>query len=325
MSHDPLPHIPPVFPLSPPSEAEALEDYHALRALDMAEVWREGEWSSRSDVPGPHIPLLLGMSRAGAKASNRYHFAARMACESNVSPSPVRSWYCLQHRASLEGSQYYEASPAKALNLRKYVASPYRPAAALAQIRAFGARRVYDPCGGWGDRLLAALAADIEVYYARDVNPNVFIGYSEQVRAYPSSTRVCVEYKQAEVDAPAENYFDLVMTSPPYWKTEKYAGDLSSHALYRSFHDWLKGFCFPMMRHAATALAPGGHALFTVSDVYANHTLNRICLPMVETAPEYGLMYVGALGYGLGKRINHRNEQSKAAGFGEPVLVFRKE
>ncbi len=81
MSHDPLPHIPPVFPLSPPSEAEALEDYHALRALDMAEVWREGEWSSRSDVPGPHIPLLLGMSRAGATASNRYHFAARMACE----------------------------------------------------------------------------------------------------------------------------------------------------------------------------------------------------------------------------------------------------
>ena len=322
---NPLPNIPPLFPLSPPTEQEAQTDYLALRLLDTETVWREGEWTSRSDVPGPLMPLSLGMSRAGMKASNRHQFAARMACDSNASPSPVRSWFCQQFRASLEGSEYYAQDPAQALAMRKYIPSQYRPAAALAQMRAFGARRVYDPCGGWGDRLVAALAADLEVYYARDVNPNVFIGYSEQVRSYPSKTRVITEYKQAEVDAPAEGYFDLVLTSPPYWKVEKYAGELSSHRLYPSFHAWLNGFMFPLLGHAQTALAPGGHILLNVSDVYANHTTNTICRPLVEVAVERGLTYLGAMGYGLGKRTNHRNTKSQQAGFGEPILVFRKE
>jgi hypothetical protein len=321
----PLPRIPPMLPLDCPTDEEAMASYQDLRDLDPRTVWRRGAWDSRSELPFEVLPFALSNLPVGTKASNRFHYQARMACDSLNSPSVVRSWYNLKFRAGLESSKFYADSPKTALALRKYIPAQYRPAAALAQFKLLNARRVYDPCGGWGDRLAAALAADLEVYYARDVNPVVFAGYSEQVKRLPSKTQVCLEFKGAEIDAPASNYFDLVMTSPPYFKAEKYMGSESSHVLYKAFDQWMEKFLFRMVANAYESLRDGGYLLLNISDVYADHRINKICLPLVDFCrTQLGLQWGGAFGYDLGKRLNSNNASSSKAGFGEPVLVFRK-
>lgn len=314
--------IPPVMPLSAPTDAEALDDYEALRRL--APTVKTGVWSSRSDVPAPIRDIVLPIDRTGLHSSNRFHFQARMACDSTNSPSPARSWYQVKFRKGLEASQFYAESPKTALAMRKYIAAQYRPAAAKAQYLLAGARRVYDPCGGWGDRLSAALATDLDLYFARDTNPYLFAGYSEQVRRLESSTQVEVENIGAEFDPPAFGYFDLVLTSPPYYKAEKYGGEEASHRKFKGFDAWLNGFMYALVENAYASLAIGGKMMLTVSDVYADHRRNLIVGPTVAHARSVGFTYDGAIGYVIGGRPNGNNPSSQRSGFAEPVLMFTK-
>ena len=62
---------------------------------------------------------------------------------------------------------FYEKSPKTAMALRKYIPAQFRPMAARTIYDLFNAKKVYDPCMGWGDRLSGALAQNLEVYYGK--------------------------------------------------------------------------------------------------------------------------------------------------------------
>lgn len=270
-------------------------------------------------------PYTLPIDRVGMLSSNRFHFSARMACDSANSPSVVRNWYIQKFRKSLESSEFYEKSPKTALALRKYIPSQFRPASAKTVFEVFKAKKIYDPCMGWGDRLSGALASKAEFYYGRDVNPFLFAGYSEQVRRLDSSTEVCVEMVGAETGCPEQDFFDLVFTSPPYYKAEKYAGELQSHVKFKGIDSWLKGFLFPMAAHSLNSIHEDGFVAINISDVYVDHRQNEICRPLIEFMRSIGATYEGAFGYELGKRINKNNMDSQKKGFAEPILVFSKQ
>lgn len=314
--------FPVVLPLNAPTDREALADFAKLK--EAVPRFRSIAWSSRSAGIDPVLPYAIPVERVGMESSNRFHYGARMACDSINSPSVIRSWYIPKFRKSLESSIYYAESPRTALALRKYIPAQFRPLAARAVFRLFSAQRVYDPCMGWGDRLSGALAEGIAEYHGRDVNPYVFAGYSEQVRTYSSRTAVTVEMIGAETGAPETDYFDLAFTSPPYFKIEKYEGDGQSHALFKTLDDWLNGFLFPMAEHALTAVRVGGWVAINISDAYCNHTVNRLCAPLIAKMQTLGATYCGAIGYEIGKRINSNNTGSQVRGFAEPILVFRK-
>jgi hypothetical protein len=70
---------------------------------------------------------------------------ARMACDSLTSPSPIRNWYQEKHRLTLENSKFFADNPKTSMALRKYIASQFRPTAALAIYKIFNAKSVYDP------------------------------------------------------------------------------------------------------------------------------------------------------------------------------------
>ena len=304
------------FPIAPASDEQALADFAELKNFDGNLLLKSGDWFSRSEFDENYKkPIYIDTSRIGLIASDRHHWAARMACDSLASPSPIRSWYQLKHRKSLENSKFYENSPKTALALRKYIASQFRPTAAQAVYKYFKATNIYDPCGGWGDRMVAAMASNIP-YHCRDVNPLVLAGYASMQHMYGGN--VSFEYEQCEVSAPDGTY-DLVFTSPPYWKVEKYQGDLSSHKQYPKFEDWLENFLFSMLDKCLSVLRPDGHMVINVSDVYANHTYNRIVQPVLEYLKDKN-PYV--MGYRMAKRVNSK---SLANGiFCEPMIVVKK-
>lgn len=312
----------PRIPLDCPTDDEALLDYAKLRATPVNIKY--SSWHSRSkDIPDIH-DIVIPMDKIGMLSSNRFHYGARMACDSANSPSVVRNWYIQKFRKGLEASVYYKDSPKTALALRKYIPAQFRPMAAKAIYDFFNAKKVYDPCMGWGDRLSGAIASDIELYYGRDVNPFCFSGYSEQIKRLPSLTKVSMEMIGSETTVPAEDFFDLTFTSPPYYKMEKYAGDKQSHAMYKSFDSWMDGYLYPTAKNCLASVKQGGYVVFNISDVYVDHKINVICIPLIEYMKSIGAIYCGAIGYEIGKRINRNNEYSQSKGFCEPVLVFRK-
>jgi hypothetical protein len=311
-----------LLPLDCPTDEVALKDFDDLTSYSPRV--RRAAWQSRSNNLPSVYDYTLPVDRVGMASSNRFHYSSRMACDSINSPSVIRSWYIQKFRKGLEASVFYEKSPKTALALRKYIPSQFRPAAAKTIYTAFCAKRVYDPCMGWGDRLSGALASNVELYYGRDVNPFLFGGYSEQVKRLPSNTNVHFEMIGAETGAPREQYFDLTFTSPPYYKVEKYAGEMQSHALFKTFDEWLRGFLFPLGKNCLDAIHDYGHVALNMSDVYCNHRVNVMCEPFIAHMTSLGATYKGAVGYEMGKRLNKNNSQSQTAGFSEPVLVFGK-
>lgn len=318
-----LANPPPLFPLPRPTTDEADSSFLALKSMDCRPLIEDCDWQSRSEIPFVGEKLIM-QSSVGREASDCFHHAARMACDSLASPSPVRSWFDPKIRKSLEASVYYAQSPRTALALRKYIPPQFRATAAKAVFQHFRPARVYDPCGGWGDRLIAALATEsVELYYVRDVNPLVFAGYAEQCRRFDPSNKVVAAMSPAEADAPALDYFDMVFTSPPYYKIEKYHGKDQSCAKYKGFQNWLNGFLLPMAQNAVDSVCRGGKIIFNVSDVYADHTTNKLCEPLIEfMSNDLGCKLVDIWGYRLSRRVNSRSNLSGKVA--EPMLIFEK-
>lgn len=308
-------NIIPEFPIKRPTYEDATTDYEELTNLKISLV--DGDWYSRSNVSGSQY---IDIDKTGMKTSNYYHWMARMACDSATSPSAIRSWYNHEFRTGLEASVYYEKTPATALALRKYIPSQFRPSAAKALINHFNVKTWYDPCGGWGDRLVAAQASGIE-YHCRDVNPLVFSGYAAQQQDFGG--KVSFEFKGAEIDTPIENYFDMVFTSPPYYKIEKYQGNEQSHLKYRKFDDWVDSFLLPMLEKSWGALKPNGIMAINISDVYVNHTVNDLTTPVINFINN-NCKDVTYVGYRMQKRPNSSISNQEGI-FAEPIIVGRKE
>ena len=302
-----------VFPIPSPSVQAADNAMEMLKTYDASVLTSLGKWNSRAVYGMPNNDCYIGINRTGMEASNYHHWAGRMTCDSLNAPSPIRSWFDKKIKKSVEGSKFYAENPKTALALRKYIAAQFRPTAAMAIYKRYNAGNVYDPCGGWGDRMVAAQASGIS-YHCRDVNPLVFAGYSSQIAMWGGD--ISCELRGSEVDAPISNYFDLVFTSPPYWKIEKYQGKESSHAKFKKCDEWVDGFLKPMIRNSVESLKDGGVIAINISDCYANHQYNQLVNPTVEAILERcDLKEI--IGYRLPKRANNK----KLGIFCEPIIV----
>lgn len=153
-------------------------------------------------------------------------------------------------------------------------------------------RRVLDPCLGWGDRLLAACALDVDAYVATDPNPAVHVWSSpETLRRLPEIESLVRSGRVATVRTPFEDFdvspesFDVVFTSPPFFDYEQYGDDedalngqsvRSFPTLDRWVHEWLVP-C--VVRMHDVALRPGGVLALHLKDTSSG----AYCATLVET------------------------------------------
>lgn len=114
--------------------------------------------------------------------------------------------------------------------------------------------------------------------------------------------------------------FDLFLTSPPYFDTERYgAGDGDTRGqcwmVYETVDDWIQGFLYPLIHCVAELLAVGGRFVLNLDNV-GRLDLCNTALEYARTRPD--LVFEGT--YGLQKSCN-------AVGGGkrcEPIYVWRK-
>ena len=101
--------------------------------------------------------------------------------------------------------------------------SSMRTSAALQMYRKYNAKKVLDFTAGWGSRMTAALAADID-YIGIDSNKSLKKGYNKIIKATKKHTKSKVKlfFQPAETVNYSKLDYDFVFTSPPYEYLELY-------------------------------------------------------------------------------------------------------
>lgn len=130
---------------------------------------------------------------------------------------------------------------------------------------------VYDPFGGWGDRMIGAICSDkVTKYFCTDLNDHLANGY-EKIKALSNGT---VDYQFGDALELAKKQdsgiADVSFTSPPYFNFEKYRKESESVVDYQR---WLDEFVRPLVKELFRILKPGGSLAIHISGVSTAPTM----------------------------------------------------
>ncbi len=148
----------------------------------------------------------------------------------------------------------------------------YRTVTAKAIVTYFGAKRVLDPCIGWGGRMLGALAAGAD-YVGCEPDPSTMTGLKGILADLPTD----IQSKATVLEAPAEQAlvsmegdFDLVLTSPPYFHLEQYTGGTQSTGTHPTWEAWSNQWLKPLVLRCLSLLKPDGVSCWSVKNFKTN-------------------------------------------------------
>lgn len=211
---------------------------------------------------GDKIPLAY----RGNRASNYYFQKYRIKTIAHGKLSPYEAWNITEQRLKiLKGSskinrnkpQYKYAS----IGIRGMIAmrfgsiSQFKPSAAVYIYQKFKPKRILDITAGWGDRLVAAMAQNID-YIGIDSNISLKIPYSQMINEYQkkSISNITMIFDKAQnVNYKKLPKYDLIFTSPPYFNVEKY-----EHMSVLEKVDFIGQFFLPTIQKSWDSLEDGG-------------------------------------------------------------------
>lgn len=144
----------------------------------------------------------------------------------------------------------------------------YRTVTAKSIVKFYDAKRVLDPCIGWGGRMLGALAAEAE-YIGCEPDPKTVAGLRGILEDLPTdiSSRATIIGEPAEVGLESvKGVFDMVLTSPPYFNLEVYTGGDQSVGRYASWETWVEKWLKPIILRGLSLLKQGGVSCWSVKN-----------------------------------------------------------
>lgn len=156
----------------------------------------------------------------------------------------------------------------KAVQYQLRTPTVFRPGVAKYVYQTYGGEGAvtYDPCAGYGGRMLGALSVGMR-YIATDVEQETVEGNQRLAMVLGLEDGVDLYCEPAETfEIPEE--VDVVFTSPPYFDREKYSGsEDQSWVQHDSLEDWTEGFLRPVIHKAYNALREGGTFAMNICDL----------------------------------------------------------
>lgn len=104
-------------------------------------------------------------------------------------------------------------------------------------IKEYGFKSIYDPCAGWGERMLYCKAHDIK-YWGVDINKGLKPGYVDMMVDLDITDQDVVFADSSKVKLYGQ--YDCVLTCPPYFNQEIYSEDGAENLGQDEFLDWWK-------------------------------------------------------------------------------------
>lgn len=127
---------------------------------------------------------------------------------------------------------------------------------------------VLDFSAGWGGRCLGAMALGIP-YIGIDTNEDLRPVYERMAKELDPDARVDMHFQDAATIDYSKFKYDMVLTSPPYFKTVRPIEAYAHMPHYTDRADFNARFLFPVIRNTFSNLARGGtYALNIPTDMY---------------------------------------------------------
>lgn len=211
-------------------------------------------------------------------------------------------------------------------------ATLFKPTLVVDIIELFGKgskTRYLDMSAGWGDRLIGAIASDVEYYLAYDPNTNLKEGHQKMINMFvPENKRknYCIKYegfenfsndlrsleKDSDSKSEKNNKFNLIFTSPPFFDFEIYTKENGQSVdRYSTLPDWMVNFLINNIKNAWEALNDEGYCIIHITDVYKTQVCEPMCLLIQAEIPT--AYYCGVI------------NSVGAAGKPRPMWVFQKQ
>ena len=193
------------------------------------------------------------------------------------------------------------------------IATTFMPMYAKAIYEYFGAARILDPCMGWGDRQIGALASTcVKRYVGFDPNINLVEGYKKIQKDFghkvTTETDKHIKFESGYdiYSVPFENceswlkeeMFDFAFTSPPFFDYEDYNPD---NPKYR---DWYIEFYEPLFKLTEKHLYAKSFFAIHIDDTSAGK-IRQFLFERVQEITSF--KYCGKIGLVGGKSGKIRN------------------
>jgi hypothetical protein len=162
-------------------------------------------------------------------------------------------------------------------------------------VKLFNVKSVLDPSSGWGDRLIAAMSCNIR-YVGVDPNTLLHPIYKEMMKFFIPKIKyknyTMIEGRIQDVSLPNEK-FDMVLTSPPYFKIEKYSN--KGEVRDTNEHEWFKNFMIPMINKTYTKLNNNGKLVLIINQLPNENYIKKMINYIYDNISD--LHYLGVIGY----------------------------
>lgn len=137
--------------------------------------------------------------------------------------------------------------------------SNFRPTAAAAIYHLYTSPGdlVYDPCSGFGGRMMGAARVGVN-YLGVEPSTKTYIGLNQAAADYCKDIETEIVQGCAEDYCPDEASIDFVLSSPPYFNLEQYSQEnTQSYIKFPTQEEWLEGFLLKMIENVYRCLKPG--------------------------------------------------------------------
>lgn len=182
--------------------------------------------------------------------------------------------------------------------------------------------KIIDPSAGWGDRMLTAIACGdyVSQYDGYDPNEDLIEPYQKITNTFDHQKKCRFFCEPFETASVPRQYYDLGVTSPPYFDLEIYGkGENQSIAKGRdNYPAWVEHFYYPYLKNLAFAIRPGGKIIIYISD-YRNHKGELIDLE--KTTIDILQKRVGGVRLTLRGELRYKRDDPKPR-FPRPFYVF---
>ncbi len=226
---------------------------------------------------------------------------------------------CIERRLK-RGSYISDGGIRKAL--RNYTnvqsVSNFRPSVAKMIYEKYGGHSVYDPCMGFGGRLLGAITSNNVMEYV-GCDPSVKT-YEGLVKMVKNLSHIKDGFKAELNNCGSEEFvenkkFDLVFTSPPYFDTEKYSDEeTQSYKKFPKYELWINGFLKPMIENSISMLKNNGYFIINVANVKTGKNMEEDFKKLVS---DFNLTFE--------KKLDMLLSNIAKGGYkSEPVFIYKK-
>lgn len=180
----------------------------------------------------------------------------------------------------------------------------------------FNAKNILDMSMGWGDRLIAAMASNINCYHGYDPNPCLHPNYKKMIEFFKQqyvNKNATFEHHELPFEKAKlqDNFYDLMFTSPPYFDIEIYDLNATTQSTHNSNEtNWYNNYLKVWIELIYKSLKNNGVMAFNINQFKHHNFLNWL---INDLRNDNRLKFLGTIGY-TGKII--KNVQ--------PIFLWKK-